>query len=591
MIPDYQSLMRPTLEALQDGEVNRTAELKNKVVARLGLTPEEATQLKPSGKQTVISNRIGWALTSLTNAGLVSHPSHGRLEITPAGTIALQTHDRIDVQTLLTYPEYAEWRAQSSGSGEAPEDLEDAAQLWLVGAMIGKKDVSEEFIAGGYWRISTPSEREREHLRSMAVGDRIAIKAAFVQRHDLPFDNHGRTVSVMRIKARGTITSVGDADRVGVDWEVLDPPRDWYFYTYQRTMWKLPANAMAAALERFIFEDEAQDRDWFLSDPYWGERYGSPAAPQPELVTDENPVLQPDLAYSLDDLIDDGCFVPRAELEAILEALQQQKNVILQGAPGTGKTWLARRLGWVMAGRKSGPEVQVVQFHPNTSYEDFVRGYRPQATEDGHGSLALVDGPFLRLAERAHRDPSANFTMVIEEINRGNPARALGEMLTLLEASKRNEADAIRLTYERATDGDGVWLSDNLYVIGTMNIADRSLAMMDMALRRRFAFFTLQPQFGTAWQDWMNQSIQSTKFIQSVAQHVMELNATIAQDPALGEAFMVGHSFFTPGTAEPVADPRAWFEAQVKTAVAPLLREYWYDRPSTAEKALERLLA
>ena len=183
-------------------------------------------------------------------------------------------------------------------------------------------------------------------------------------------------------------------------------------------------------------------------------------------------------------------------LEEILEHFQLKKNLILQGPPGTGKTWLARKLAFALIGNKDQDKVQAVQFHPNLSYEDFVRGWRPS----GDGKLDLVDGPFMEMINVARNDLDSDYVIVIEEINRGNPAQVFGEMLTLLETDKRKESEALALSY-RKTKGERVYIPENVYVIGTMNIADRSLALVDLAFRRRFAFEELEPIFGPPWRD------------------------------------------------------------------------------------------
>ena len=186
----------------------------------------------------------------------------------------------------------------------------------------------------------------------------------------------------------------------------------------------------------------------------------------------------------------------------MLQRLQTKQNLILQGPPGTGKTWLAKKLAYALIGHKDDSKVRPLQFHPNLSYEDFVRGWRPQ----GDGKLELVDGPFLQMLEDAQPDLDSKHVMVIEEINRGNPAQIFGEMLTLLEADKRNEGEALALAYPRKP-GERVHIPPNVYVIGTMNVADRSLALVDLALRRRFAFFDLEPIFGSVWRHWMQETL------------------------------------------------------------------------------------
>lgn len=158
--------------------------------------------------------------------------------------------------------------------------------------------------------------------------------------------------------------------------------------------------------------------------------------------------LDLDDSYTSESIVEDGAFLSSAELESILSTLTRKKNIILQGPPGTGKTWLGRRLGWALCGRKSNTLVSVVQFHPSFSYEDFVRGWRPSSA----GRLELTDGPFIEFCRQASDDPENNYVLVLEEINRGNPAQIFGEMLTLIENTKRNQDNALRLSYPKNND-------------------------------------------------------------------------------------------------------------------------------------------
>ena len=166
-------------------------------------------------------------------------------------------------------------------------------------------------------------------------------------------------------------------------------------------------------------------------------------------------------SYSIENILTDGCFLEREKLETILERLRDKKNLILQGPPGTGKTWLAKKLAFALIGELKEDKIRPVQFHPNLSYEDFVRGWRPS----GDGKLDLVDGPFLQMINTAKDDPESKYAIIIEEINRGNPAQIFGEMLTLLESDKRNENEALELSY-RKREGERVFIPENLYVIG-----------------------------------------------------------------------------------------------------------------------------
>jgi len=306
----------------------------------------------------------------------------------------------------------------------------------------------------------------------------------------------------------------------------------------------------------------------------------------PQEPTDTEVTASTMVPYTIEDILGDGCFLERVDLENLLERLRTKKNLILQGPPGTGKTWLSKRLAYALIGQKDESKVRVVQFHPNLSYEDFVRGWRPS----GDGKLSLVDGPFMELVNVAKEKPSDRFVMVIEEINRGNPAQIFGEMLTLLEADKRTPNAALELCYQRE-ENENVFIPNNLYVIGTMNIADRSLALVDFALRRRFAFVTLEPTFGDRWLEWVHKNFQiPMDFLKEIKYRINKLNEIISTDPHLGPQFKVGHSFITPPRGIRIIDHLQWFRQVVDTEIRPLLEEYWFDALDKAADEAKKLI-
>lgn len=291
-------------------------------------------------------------------------------------------------------------------------------------------------------------------------------------------------------------------------------------------------------------------------------------------------------SYTLESIIDEGCFLERATLEQAIVLLETKRNLILQGPPGTGKTWLAKRLGYALIGEKDPSRLMAVQFQPSLSYEDFVRGYRPNGTT----GLQLVDGAFLEAVTAAKAEPTKPYVLVIEEINRGNPAQIFGELLTLLEADKRKESEALRLAYPM-WQTERVHVPENLYVIGTMNLADRSLALVDLALRRRFAFVNLDPNFGVAWRQYCKAKGAPDELLQAIRQAILALNEVIAADQSLGAQFRIGHSFLTPAKDMDAERWRTWLSNVILTEIRPLLLEYWYDAKENAEDQVKTLQA
>lgn len=303
-------------------------------------------------------------------------------------------------------------------------------------------------------------------------------------------------------------------------------------------------------------------------------------------VVDPVQTAAPTVPYDVDDILREGCFLEREEIDRLLERLRTRKNLILQGPPGTGKTWMAKRLAFALMGERDEARLRAVQFHPNLSYEDFVRGWRPS----GDGKLTLADGVFMEAIRAALSRPEARFVVIIEEINRGNPAQIFGELLTLLEAGKRTPREALELCYP---DADGirrpVHVPENLFVIGTMNIADRSLALVDLAFRRRFAFVGLEPRLGDAWRRWVTEKGGvDPALVDDIERRIVALNAQIAE--AFGRQFQIGHSYVTPTAKLEPGATREWFRQVAETEIGPLLDEYWFDAPKSAREALDRLL-
>ena len=285
--------------------------------------------------------------------------------------------------------------------------------------------------------------------------------------------------------------------------------------------------------------------------------------------------------YTVDDAMV-GTFLNRAEFEEMLLLLGTKKNVVLQGAPGVGKTFIARRLAYALLKAEDRKRVRFVQFHQSYSYDDFIEGYRPQ-----QGGFALRKGLFREFCETATDDSGRDYVLVIDEINRGNLSKIFGELLMLIEHDKRSPAWEMRLAYS----GSEFHVPANVHLIGLMNTADRSLALVDYALRRRFTFFTLESQFQSPASAEFLEDLGAPKaLVTALVGRMDALNKRIRDDVNnLGAGFCLGHSFFCSVGSQMALD-EAWYQRVVKTEIAPLLREYWFDKPKVAQDAVDQLL-
>jgi 5-methylcytosine-specific restriction protein B len=469
---------------------------------------------------------------------------------------------------------------ESTGSGLSTTD-----SYWFVGAYWDDRDPPDQtqrFMEEGVWENGY-TDRYLDLVKAMRIGERIAIKAMGTQKKGLPFDARGDTVSRMTIKAIGTIVkNRGDGRTVEVEWDNSFEPKDWYFFTYQKTVWRIRLDEdyakkdYALQLIQFAFFDAEQDYDWFRH--LWGYS-GTP----PQII---EPFAAP---YSVDDILSTGSFVPYENLQQALNRLEIKKALILQGAPGVGKTFLAKRLAYALMGEKDDSRIRFVQFHQSYSYEDFVRGYRP--SQSNAGVFELKDGIFFELCETARREPDQPHVFIIDEINRGNLSQIFGELLMLIEADKREPSFAIPLMYKREDEPD-FYVPNNVYLIGTMNLADRSLALVDYALRRRFAFMTLNSAIDTpVFRNWLQDRQMDPSLIDLIIERISVVNADISDDTLLGERYQIGHSFFCPRGEDFAALTREWYEEIVKTEIIPLLNEYWFDNSNKAQEISEKLLA
>lgn len=429
---------------------------------------------------------------------------------------------------------------------------------WFLGAAYGRTDDQlDRFLTQGIWEIDAPSDRHKAQVLSMEPGQRVAIKSTYTKKQGLPFDNRGRVVSVMAIKATGTVTAnPGTGERIEVEWDAPFDPREWYHYTYQPTVWEVyPSKEMARRLIAFAFEDAEQDQDWFLANlKNWKD-----LAAEPEQIDEEQ------------DAVDPRQYDPQ--------------NIIFYGPPGTGKTYRTTAAAVALCKglskdddllvnsdrrqelrqayeelRKLG-QIEFVTFHQNYGYEDFVEGLRPKPLAGSAGfELKSEPGIFRRMCKAASESPEEH-VLIIDEINRANISKVFGELITLIEYDKRKGMpEEARLTLPYS--GDSFTVPANLHIIGTMNTADRSIALLDTALRRRFQFEELAPQASLLAETAKNTGIPLGSILDAINERIEYL---------VDREHRIGHAFFIN------CQTKADVDVAMRDKVIPLLAEYFFE--------------
>jgi 5-methylcytosine-specific restriction protein B len=439
---------------------------------------------------------------------------------------------------------------------------------WYVNAFSGDIDETDRFINEGIWQ-NDADEKYLDVIKTISAGDKIAIKSTFLQYKNIPFDVGKKPVSVMSIKAIGTVTkNYGDGKKLDVAWEKLDPPKYWYFFTFIARVWKVesqPDDWKYQALLDFTFADKPQDYKRFLDSPFWRDRYklndGSEISVVEELPVENYP------PYTSEDFLND-VYLSKEKYDTVKNLLHRKKNIILCGPPGVGKTYMAQRLAYSILGSKDKDHLKTIQFHQNYSYEDFIQGYRP--SENG---FVIRSGPFYDFCKKAESDPDNPYFFIIDEINRGNLSKIFGELLMLIEADKRGKE--VKILYSDPPFS----VPENLYIIGMMNTADRSLAMIDYALRRRFSFFELHPAFDEASFMKRQKEIGDPNYDKLVSA-LKQVNEMIMGDPSLGEGCVIGHSYLCLKSEDVNLET---LRSIVEHELIPLIKEYWFDNKTNFE--------
>lgn len=457
---------------------------------------------------------------------------------------------------------------------EQVNSVDSVEYAWYVGACGDNDegiwtDFSNDYIENSYWK-NRYETKYTEMVNSIQVGDRIVIKAAYTKKNNLPFNNNGKVVSTMSIKAIGVVTeNCNDGHTLKVKWQKVEPVKEWYGDGVLRnTVHYIKASDgyIKKALLDFTFNNAKQDYSILES----------------QYADDEVDDIVPNYnyeAYTKEDFLKE-VFVDEQFYEKFKQVIFYKKNIILQGAPGVGKTFLAKKFAYSLIGQKNVDCVEFIQFHQNYSYEDFIMGYKP--IENG---FELKKGIFYNFCKKAERHPEQMYFFIIDEINRGNISKIFGELMMLIEGDKRNER--ITLAY----NDEEFSIPNNLFIIGMMNTADRSLALMDYALRRRFSFIEICPAFGKP--SFINylKSFLNEELVNKINKKFTQLNNFIADENVsdLGRGFSIGHSYFCVPPIEGQGQDE-WYKNILEFEIFPLLDEYWWDDLSKSQEWKDNLL-
>jgi 5-methylcytosine-specific restriction protein B len=626
--------LRALLAVLQEaGGRMDSVEVKRLLRSRLKLTDRDLERDRNNNERWWVE--LTFQVIAYDKAGWFRRKG-GLWSITTAGQEALRSLDAGEL-FLRAKAAYKKWAAQHKNEASTDEDVDDASDATKDTAPV---DVRPTWLLGaganGVWwpsfqkekriRVDFPSDDDgrtfgdlsklsKDQIRSRLAAIRTQsnnknfVHCAYQFAHEMQVGD----LVIVR-KGRSTILGFGriagdymysshdgrDVHERSVEWletRVVQLPANYLmavktlteisrYRGFADVLLGRPTQAALQSLEQTAGMT-AQVRDAYFANHPYRERTAS----------DADAIVYKAKQLRVEDIVEES-FVDSSIVEEIRKSIDRKLAVILQGPPGTGKSWFARQISELWAGDAS--RLESVQFHPAYQYEDFVRGLRP----NDKGSFVAKDGPLVEIAERAHNNKDRNFVLFIDELNRANVARVLGETLSLIEKDKRDPRYAVRLGLA-ADDEDPFWLPPNLAIVATMNTADRSIALVDFALRRRFSFFTLPTAFDDPerFRAWlvdrlrgdedpeaeepllaaMAESVESV--VETIIECMQEINNMVRGAPGLGPGFLLGHSYFCP--QEMVRDPGAWMRRIFAEEIQPMLQEYAAGNPKLEDRLLD----
>lgn len=560
---------RPLLQALKDlGGSATPKEARNKIIENEKLTEEETSAVIGKTQTPEFNNDVAWARQYLVRGGYLDNSTRGIWKLTEAGGNVDMT-DELASEIFKTIVKENQQDKEDKGSALADEDV-NTKRYWIYSPGDNASKWSECIEKGimliGWGEIGDltrfTSKSEMKAAMQDTYGDnktyQISALATWqfayeMKPGDIVFAKQGK----YKIIGRGVVESG----------YIYDDSREDEYNNTRKVKWTAigewehPGQAVMKTLTDITQYTEYVEKLNAMFDTEDDDD---------DIEVDETPLN----TYTKEDFLAD-VYISEKQYDTLEGLLRKKLNVILQGAPGVGKTYAAKRLAYSMMGVKDPERVQLVQFHQSYSYEDFVEGFRPSSTGM---NFEIKKGAFYNFCKKASDDKENEYFFIIDEINRGNLSKIFGELFMLIEADKRG--NDIQLLYS----SDKFSVPKNVYIIGMMNTADRSLAMIDYALRRRFAFFEMKPAFESEGFREYQYGLENDKF-NKLIDCVISLNQRIADDESLGEGFCIGHSYFC--DIEEIKENT--LTDIVEFEIIPLLKEYWFDEPSKVKEWSDRL--
>ncbi len=556
---EFLRWVKPIIQALRDlGGSATPNDTRTKIIENEKLSSEEINGASGENNFNNFENEVAFARRYLVKAGYIDNSVYGIWTLTELGK-------KCEITKELALEIFKQCATDNDAKKKSKNTLGDAdvetTHYWMYspgeGASYWDEVYSAKVMALGWHEIGdlnvyATKDEIAQKLREELGGEssyKNSAHALWQFAHEI---NVGDVIIVKKgrsdIIGRGIVESDYEYDK-GFSEDHPNVRRvEWIDNTIVHTEETFPMKTLTDitnypdTLERILsaFEDDDEDSE------------------------DTKVINYP--KYTLEEFFDQ-VYISEESYDDLVGVLENKKNIILQGAPGVGKTYIAKRLAYSIMGEKDVNRVMMVQFHQSYSYEDFIMGFRPSAN-----GFELKKGAFYNFCKKAEIDSDNKYFFIIDEINRGNLSKIFGELFMLIENDKRGNKNKLQLLYS----DEMFYVPENVYIIGMMNTADRSLAMMDYALRRRFAFFNIAPGFDSEGFRAYKMNLDNDKF-DSLISCVQELNKKIASDESLGDGFCIGHSYFCNLEKEDITDAK--LHAIVEHELIPMIKEYWFDEP------------